>query len=404
MDRSRPPRVCIITIDPSGDAIGGALATALRKRGPVELIGAGGAVMRRAGVELLCDTTTWTALGAVAWAHVLARAVPGSHVFRWEVNRRKPDILVPIDSGGFNVPVTRTLRRWLGVPALYYIPPRSWSRSWSVKPLKVADYVAAPFPWNLDGDDGSGRVRFVGHPAADLPLRVPPQAEVRRELGLAEGAPVLALLPGSRRFELRTHLPLLAGAVRRLRETIPGLQVVAGRASSVSAEQFAARLEQVGLAPVMVAEGAQKALRAADAALVCFGTATLEACVLGCPMVPFYRLSPLMALEFHLLYRRPRYFALPNILADREVVPELQHHTMTPERLAHDAGRLLLDAGAREALRGRLLEAAAVIGPPGATDRAAQAVLDVLNGEWHAARGTAEDAARHSSAVTAAAP
>ncbi|MBM3501727.1 MAG: hypothetical protein FJX74_23990, partial [Armatimonadetes bacterium] len=131
-----------------------------------------------------------------AGAHVLAKAIPGSHVFRWEVNRRKPDLLVPIDSGGFNVPVTRTLRRWLKVPALYYIPPRSWSRSWTVRPLKVADYVAAPFPWNVEGDDGTGRVRFVGHPAADLPLRVPPQGEVRRELGLQEGRAILALLPG----------------------------------------------------------------------------------------------------------------------------------------------------------------------------------------------------------------
>ena len=402
MDRSRPPRVCIITTDPSGDAVGGALAAALQRRGPVELIGAGGAAMREAGVELLCDTTAWTALGAVSWAHVLAQAIPGSHVFRWEVNRRKPDLLVPIDSGGFNVPVTRTLRRWLGVPALYYIPPRSWSRQWTVTPLKVADYVAAPFPWNLEGDDGTGRVRFVGHPAADLPVTVAPQAEARRQLGLDDGLPVLALLPGSRRFELRAHLPLVAQAVCQLRKELPGLQVVVGRASSVAPERLATQLVQVGLAAAAVVEGAPRALRAADAALVCFGTATLEACVLGCPMVPFYRLTPLMALEFRLLHRRPRWFALPNIVADREIVPELQHEGVTPERLARDAGRLLGDGQARAQQRARLLEAAQVLGPPGAAERAAQAVLDVLNGEWHAAQGAAEGPGTHSSRVTAA--
>jgi len=385
MDRSRPPRVCIITTDPSGDSVGAALAEALQRRGPVELIGAGGPAMRRAGVELICETTGWTALGAVSWAHVLARAIPGSHVFRWEVNRRKPDILVPIDSGGFNVPVTRTLRRWLRVPALYYIPPRSWSRNWSVKPLKVADYVAAPFAWNLDGDDGTRRVRFVGHPAADLPLNLPPQFDIRRELGLSDGHPVLAVLPGSRRFELRVHLPVLAEAIRLLRADVPQLQVVVGRAPSVEPERFAAQLAAVGLAPVTVAEGGSKALRAADVALTCFGTATLEACVLGCPLVPFYRLSPLMALEFRLLHQRLRYFALPNIVAGREIVPELQHYDMTPERVAVDARRLLCDLGARESLRAQLAEVSATLGPPGASDRAAQAVLDVLDGRWHQA-------------------
>jgi lipid-A-disaccharide synthase len=403
MDGSRPPRVCIITTDPSGDAVGAALATALQARGPIELIGAGGAAMRRAGVELLCDTTTWTAIGAVAWAHVLAKAIPGSHVFRWEVNRRKPDLLVPIDSGGFNVPVTRTLRRWLRIPALYYIPPRSWSRGWRVQPLKVADYVAAPFPWNVGGDDGTGRVRFVGHPAADLPLKVPTQEEVRRELGLGE-APILAVLPGSRRFELRTHLPLLAEAVRRLRGQVPGLQVVVSRASSVEAAAFDGQLAAVGLQPATVVEGAPRALRAADAALVCFGTATLEACVLGCPLAPFYRLPPLMALEFRLLHTRLRHFTLPNILAGHEVVPELQHEDVTPERLAEAAGRLLLDRTERNSLRARLLDTARLLGPPGATERAAQAVLDVLSGEWHAARGAAEAAEAHASAVTAMTP
>jgi len=109
-----------------------------------------------------------------------------------------------------------------------------------------------------------------------------------------------------------------------------------------------------------------------------------------------------MALEFRLLHKRLRHFALPNILAGREVVPELQHDAMTAERLAHDAGRLLYDARAREELRARLLETAQLLGPPGAAERAAQAVLDVLNGNWHTAREAAEPPEAQASAMTAA--
>jgi len=386
MDRSRPPRICILTVDPSGDAIGAALAESLRRCGTVEVIGAGGPAMRRAGVEVLCESTDWTAVGVVGWAYVLHRAIPGSHRLRWAINARKPDILVPIDSGGFNVPVARTLKRWLGIKVLYYIPPRCWSRRWQVNRLaRVADYVAAPFPWNLNGDDGTGRVRFVGHPAADLAVRLPGQADLRRELGLAPDRPVLAALPGSRRLEVGIHLPILIDTARLLRADLPELQVVVSRAPTIRKGRLQAQFEALAAEGFRVVEGAATALRAADAALVCFGTATLESCVLGCPLVALYRGTRLMALEYR-FHRPPTdYLALPNIIAEEPVVLELIGRNASPERLATEARRLLCDPAARSSLTTRLDAVTRMLGGPGAADRTAQAVFDVLNDRWHAA-------------------
>jgi lipid-A-disaccharide synthase len=400
MDESRPPRVCITTADPSGDAIGAGLAEALQRRGPVELMGAGGAAMRRAGVELLCETADWASLGALSLFSVAFRVLP--HVLRLAggICARRPDIHIPIDSGRLNVPLARILKRRLGLRVLYYVPPRCWSRRWRAEQFaRVADYVAAPFRWNLQGDQGAGRVRFVGHPAMDLSLRLPSQAEVRRELGLSPDRLVLAALPGSRSFEIGINVPLLVETIRILRADLPGLQVVFSRAPVASAEGFERRLGALGGEGVRVVEGAATALRAADVALVCFGTATLEACALGCPMVGFYRGTRLMALEYIVHHPPTRYYALPNIVADELVVPEVEHRGTNPRRLAQEAGRLLGDAPAREALRSRLGEVAQALGGPGASDRAAEAVLDALHDRWHQAQGTAAPSAAAEGAV-----
>ncbi|MGQ9730045.1 MAG: lipid-A-disaccharide synthase [Candidatus Zipacnadales bacterium] len=385
---SRPPRVCIITVDPSGDAHGAALARALRRRDErIEIIGAGGPQMREAGVELVCDTMSWTAIGVTGYLAVCLRATIGSHKLRWRVNALRPDILVPIDSAYFNIPVVRTLRRWLGVPVLYYFPPRSWWLQWQVRPLKVADYVAAPFPWNVAGDDGTGRVRFVGHPACDLPGSLPSPAEVRRSLGLATDRPVLAFLPGSRRWEIGVHLPLLMKTVALVRRAIPEVQIVLSRAPTAAFEQIEAHLAPADRSHVRVVPNAPLVLRAADTALVCMGTATLEAAVLGCPMAAFYRVTRLAKLQA--LVNRPKteFFAMPNIIAGERVVPELVQNAMTPSRLAAEALTLLCDEDARRTQKARLEEIRRCLGGPGASDRAAQAVFDALSGTWHTGQG-----------------
>lgn len=383
MQRARPPRICIVTVDPSGDAIGAALAQALARREVVELIGAGGPRMRKAGVELLAETVNLTAIGAAAWMAVYPRAWVRYRLLRWALTRRPPDLLVAVNSGGFNIPLAKALKARLGLKVLYYVPPRCWSRDWIVAPLlPVVDYVAAPFPWNVEGDDGSGRVRFVGHPASDLPTALPSAEELREALGLRLDRPTLALLPGSRRWELGMHLPLLANAARLLTERLPDLQLIVSRAPHLAANKFHRMLRRIGLDWACCVEGAAVALRAADAALVCMGTATLEAAVLGCPMVTLYRCTRLTSLQ--LLFWTPgtSYFALPNLIAGRRIVPELLQAEANPERLVSEVLPLLTDQQAKAQACESLAEVSRALGGPGAGDRAAQAVLDALCGTW----------------------
>ncbi len=379
----QPPTVCFVTVDPSGDAIAAALAEELKAQGPIKLYGVGGPAMRGAGVELLCDTMEWSALGVVAYLRVYWRARQGNLWIRRRLRELKPDLLVPIDCGAFNVPIARTAKRSYGQKVLYYIPPRCWSRSWKVKRLaEVADYVAVPFPWNVEGDDGTGRVRFVGHPAADLLSKLAPRDEMLENLALDPERLTLGVLPGSRKLELSIHLPILLEAVSLLRGEFPELQVVLSRAPSVQPGLIEGRLQQSGLADGRVVEGAGPALRAADVALVCLGTATLEACVLGRPTVAFYRGTALQGLELRIKPPKTEFFAMPSIIAGERVLPELIQNEVIPERLAEEAAHLLRDPHAREEAATRLREVAAALGGDGATARAASAVRAALAGQW----------------------
>jgi len=390
-----PPTVCFVTVDPSGDAIAAAIAEELKAHGPVKLYGVGGPAMQRAGVELLCEALDWSALGVVGWLRVYWSARQGNLRIRRRLRQLRPDLLVPIDCGGFNVPIARALKRWHGQKVLYYIPPRCWSRNWRVQRLaEVADYVAVPFPWNVEGDDGTGRVRFVGHPAADLLSKLPAATQVRERLGLAADALVLAVLPGSRKLELRVHLPILLAAVKLLRVEFPELQVVLSRAPSVRAETIERHLQQAQLDGIRVVEGVGMAFRAADVALVCLGTATLEGCVLGCPMVAFYRGTALQGLEFLIKPPKTGFFAMPSIIAGERVLPELIQNEVTPERLAEEAAGLLADPDARQQAAKRLREVAAALGGEGATARAASAVRAALSGQWGRGLHVPSDPAR----------
>ncbi len=400
--RSRPPKVCIVTVDPSGDAAGGALARALTAHGPIELWGAGGPAMREAGVQLLADTLGWSSLGVVGVVRAFPRAWIGSFRLRHQVADLAPDLLVVIDCGTFNVRLAGAVRRLRKQqqPVLYYIPPRSWSRRWRVGRLaKIADYIAAPFPWNVEGDDGTGRVRFVGHPAADILAALPDQAEARRQMGLAPDQLTLGLLPGSRELELRVHLPILLGAARRLRTEFPGLQLVLSRARGASGARMERAAQRAGLEDVRIVDGAALPMRASDVALVCLGTATLEGAVVGCPMVTFYRGTWLQGIEYLIKPPRTSYYAMPSIIAGERILTEVAQWEVTPERLAAEAGQLLRDPAARRELAARLARVAQQLGGQGASDRAAQAVWDALEGRWHGGSAAATRAEGSAEAV-----
>lgn len=367
----------------SGDLHGAALARELRRRRPeAELFGIGGPRMTAEGVRLLFDPTGAAPIGILE----AVRRLPRFLRWRREVERvlraERPDAVVLIDFGGFNLGVADFAAR-LGIPAVYYIPPKAWAygRGRAKRVAKSCVRVAAIFPFEVEVYRQAGaRVAFVGHPLVDLVKAERTREETRAALGAGPADLLVGLLPGSRRQEIEGLLPVMLAAARRLAGKHPGLRWALGLAPTVDRRRVEELVAASGL-PVRVTPEAYDVMQAADVAMVKSGTATLETALFHTPMVMVYRVNPASAwLLRQVAGVRVRHFALPNLLAGEEVIPELMQEALTPERLAEAVEAFLSDPGLRARTRRRLAEVVAGLGEPGAAGRAAELVLAAAEG------------------------
>ena len=368
----------LVAGEASGDLHGAALCRALRGLDPgCRLFGMGGARMAAEGVKLLVDVTTKAAVGGSreAFGQVprLYRAYRELRaVFE---SAERPAVLVLIDFPEFNLRLARAARS-AHIPVVYFIPPQIWAwRGRRVKTIRrLVSLVLAVFPFEAPLYRRAGvPVEFVGHPLLDQLQAAPTREAARRRLGIDERTAVVGLLPGSRHHEVVGVLPAMRDAAAEVLRTAPGTRFVLGLAPTIERELVAHHL--AGGPPVEIVEGQTHAvIRAADLALVTSGTVTLEAALLGTPMVVCYRLSPLTELVVRLLIRVP-WVSLANLTLGRAVVPELVRPATMRQCLAREALRLLTDAGARETQRAAFGELAGQLGEPGVGTRAARLVL-----------------------------
>ncbi len=374
-------RILIVAGEASGDLHGGALVEALRARDPgLAIEGIGGDRMAAAGVRLHVHAGD---LGVVGLVEALGRLRAIRAAFarmRALVETERLDLVVLIDYPEFNLRLARVAAR-AGIPVCYYIGPQVWAwrrgRIALIRRLVRKMVVIFPFEEALYRAAGVDVV-FVGHPLLD---RLVPRerSEARRALGLAGASPVLGFLPGSRVGEVERHLPLMLAAAARLRRAHPTLGVALGQAAGVPAA-LVARCVTAGGVPVRVAEGgAYDVLSAADLAFVASGTATVEAALHGTPMVIIYRVAWLTWFVGRLLVRVP-WIGMANLIAGRPVAPELVQFAATPGRLADTAHRLLGDPSALERMRRDLAVVRGRLGQPGASARAAEAILGLVDG------------------------
>jgi lipid-A-disaccharide synthase len=363
----------------SGDLHGATLCRALRTLEPdIRLIGMGGGRMAAAGMEVIVDPTAHAAVGT---SEALGR-IPGLYRAYREMGRRlrdeRPRALVLIDFPEFNLRLARRARR-AGVPVVYFVPPQLWAwRPGRVRQMaRRVSQVLAVFPFETSlYERHHVPVEFVGHPLLDaLPLDLT-RDEARRRLQADPGHSLIGLLPGSRREEIERLLPSMLDAARRLAAADGRRRFVLGLAPTVDRQQVQAHLGRAGAPPVELVSGHTYDLMvAADVLLIASGTATLEAALLGTPMVLCYRVSRTTELIARLL-THVEWIGLPNLVAGRVVVTELIQEQVTGERLAAEATRLLdEDPVAATAQRAAFKELRARLGEPGVGRRAAQAVL-----------------------------
>jgi lipid-A-disaccharide synthase len=372
------PRLLVCSGEPSGDLYGAELVRHLRVARPdLDVFGLGGDQLLGQGAQLLAHVRD---LAVVGLLEVVSHLRSLRRVFRAvleEVDRRPPDAAVLVDYPEFNLRLARQLRR-RGVPVVYYVSPQVWAwrrgRLGSIRESVERMLVIFPFEEAIYREAGIP-VRFVGHPLVDLVAPPPDRAAFLRGLGLDPDRPILAVLPGSRPKEVALNLPPLAGGLERIHAARPEVQLVLALAPSV--DEVATRAV-LGSLPVRLVRGdTHGVLGTATAALVASGTATIEAALLGAPLVVVYRLS---ALTYHLgrhLVRVP-HFAMVNLIAGRRVATELIQADFTPQRVAEEGLRLLTDRAHRETLRADLAEVRSRLGGPGASARAAEEVEAAL--------------------------
>lgn len=376
-------RVGIVAAEPSGDLLGAGLMQALRAARPdIEFEGIGGPRMIAAGCASRFPMEKLSVMGLVEVLRHLREllAIRRSLLDDWRAS--PPDLYLGVDAPDFNLPLERALRR-TGVPTVHYVSPTVWAwRPGRVKTLRAAaDLVLSIFPFEGDFLATHGvRARYVGHPLADEigPVDDPGPARVR--LGLPADARVLAVLPGSRLSEIEAIGPAFIAAARLCAERDPGLRLVTPLVNLATRERFAALRAE--LAPeldwLFVDSAAHDALPAADVVLTASGTATLEALLVGRPMVVGYRVHAITYWTARLLRLvRVPYIAMANLLAGEGLAPEFVQGACTAENLA-GAVAAFLDAPQRRAeIRARYRQLAAALRRDTSREAAA-AVLSLL--------------------------
>jgi len=291
-----------------------------------------------------------------------------------EVDRRRPDVAVLVDYPSFNLRLARELKR-RRVPVAYYVSPQIWAwKSWRIREIqRNVAHMLVIFPFEQAIYERAGvPVTFVGHPLVDLVRPAPDREAFLRSAGLDPSRPVVAVLPGSRATELRHNLPPLAGGIRLLAGRRPDLQFLLAIAPALDPPELRDAVR--GLPVALLAGQTHAVLGAATVALVASGTATVEAALLGTPMVVVYRVSPLTYTLGRPMVRVP-HVAMANLIAGREVVRELIQADFAPDRVAGEILALLEDPGRLARVREELGEVRVRLGAPGASDRAAEAVF-----------------------------
>ena len=369
-------RILIVTGEASGDLHGAHLAKAIMALDPTtELVGIGGPSMRAAGVNLVPGVPQLDVMGLIGLSAIRAM-LQRVRAIRRVLKAEAWDLVVLIDNPGLNFHFARVAKA-AGRRVLYYIAPQVWA--WRPGRMKWiqrrVDHVVVILPFEPELYRRAGvRCTFVGHPLLDMVAAHYDRAKLRREFGLSESARVVGLLPGSRVSEVEMLLPVLLKAAAQLVLAEPGTQFILAQASSIDDNLIQTLLRDSPVPVRVVHDRASEVMALSDVLLIASGTATLQAAVVGTPMVLLYKTSPLT-------YRLARWLitvkwiGLVNLVGGRLIVPELVQEEATDERLCREVLHLLRDPSAYNDMKEGLRQVRQSLGEPGASSRAAQVVL-----------------------------
>ena len=387
-------RIMIVAGEPSGDAHAASLVRALRDVAPeteFDFFGAAGRLMRAEQVKMVVDSDQLAIMGIVEVGRVLPRFIKAFRALKRAAFELQPHAVILVDWPEFNLRLARALHR-RGLKVIYYISPQLWA--WRPKRVssiqRDVDLLLSILPFEADWykERGVTHVEYVGHPLAGEVKPRFSRLEFCLRQQLDPQRPIISFLPGSRLKELQRILPPMLEAVKEINHKQPDVQCVLCVAPSRTIEEtrrIIARQNGTnllgGFETLKIIHGeTREALGASDASAVASGTATLEAALVGTPMVIVYKES---SINWHTLGRliTVEHFGLVNLVAGERVVTELMQNDLTGSQLTEELLGLL-DKDRNSALRQRLQEVAERLGDSGASERAARIVLEALR-EWN---------------------
>ena len=385
-------RLMIVAGEASGDAHAAALVNALRAAEPqLNFFGAPGPLLRVAGVESIVRSDDLAILGLVEIAGTLPKFWRAYKSLKQAAIERKPDAVILVDWPDFNLKLARALHRH-GLKVIYYISPQLWAwRSYRTRSIRRdVDLLLSILPFEQDwyADHGIDQVEYVGHPLAGEVHPASDRAGFCHQWKLDPKLPIISLLPGSRRKEVERILPPMLEAAALISARRPEIQFVVVVAPSRTSDEVRdiVRAQRATPEPLpsclhIISGQSREALAASNVAAIASGTATLEAALLGTPMVIVYKES---TINWHTLGRMISvdHYGLVNLVAGERVATELMQDDLNGERLA-DELLSLLDEERNAAMRSSLRNIASELGEGGASERAAELILDALQNWKH---------------------
>lgn len=369
----------LVVGEASGDAYGAQLVDALHRRdAALKVYGVGGERLQRTDYETLLTVKELTGMGLVELVGNLGTLWRAYSLLKQALKQRRPNLLVLIDFPDFNLRLAR-LAKSLSIPVLYYVSPQIWAwRKGRVRQIaRWVDHMAVIFPFERAFYERHGvKATFVGHPLLESVQTCTDRAAALSRIGLDPTKPAIALLPGSRRAEVRRHLPVMREAAVRLQRERE-VQFFCVCASTIDEAEIESRLAHPALHIPVVHGDRYDAIYAADLVWAASGTVTLESALLGRPMIVIYRVAWLTYLIARLLVR-VEHIAMVNLIAGERLVPELVQSEVNPARMAAESRALIDDPEARAGITAKLARLRGRLGGPGAAERVADLAMSMM--------------------------
>lgn len=373
-------KILIVAGEPSGDLHASNLVKDLRKLDPqLVFYGVGGERSKKAGVDIIFDISKLALVGVIEVIKNIFVVGKAFHAVTSRIDKDRPDLAILVDYPGFNLRLAKTLER-KSVPVVYYISPQVWAwgadRIGIIKDCVKKILVFFKFEEELYKKHGVN-VEFVGHPLIETVRMGLSRNEAAKKFALASGRTTIAILPGSRRMEVANLLPVMARACQAMQKSGIEAQYLIAKHPELPLSLYQKALEGTMINVRIVDGDTYNVLGVSDFAIVASGTATLEAAIIGTPLVVVYKTHILTAAIARFVARF-KFLGLVNILAGREVAPEFLQEDATPEKIAAGVAGLLADDTKLARMRQELAAIKESLGGPGASSRAARTVYGVL--------------------------